>query len=438
MGGLPDLYSRLLRGGLWALAGRVGVAAGGLLVAALVTRLAPPGDVGRYFQMVAVIGMATCIFQFGLPQAVLRDLAARHPAAPAEAARLGLAAAWLAVLLGGGGALFLAAFLWLLAGHFGIPGPGIAAAAGGWLLATVVSGVLAECFRAVGRLRAAALLSGLLTVSLTLGVLLVATGLGVTLDFAGIVLLFFAAATTACLVALLGFGQTFGRMATARPTLGDCRALFLGGGAVGISNILLTLFSQADVVMLGMLRGSEEVASYGAAARVVALVGLMLGVINLALSPLIAELGAQRRMSELEVMLRRVATLAGLPAIVLLGIFAWQGGWLLELLFGPAYRAGAPILVILALGQVVNVLTGSCGTVLVMTGNGATMLRITLVCGLATLAAALLLGGRFGGAGMAVAVAGGLVLQNLAMLAWVRRLTGIWTHCYLRWPPRAS
>ena len=38
-------------------------------------------------------------------------------------------------------------------------------------------------------------------------------------------------------------------------------------------------------------------------------------------------------------------------------------------LFGPEFRAGGPVLTILAAGQYVNVLTGSVGYLLMMTGN---------------------------------------------------------------------
>lgn len=427
----PGLYARLLRGGFWAFLGKAGAAFLGLLVTMLLARLAPAQDMGLYFQAVAIIGMASGVFQFGLPQATVRAIAANLTEEPSQARRLARASVALATAAGVAAALSLCGLLALFGGRFNPAWPEVGMALAGWLFGIVVTGILAESFRGLGRLRAAALFGGLLTMLLLLAMVSLAWWQGWPLDFAHIVNLLLVAAMANALLALLHAAASFGMGRLGRPGGVDYRALLAAGVTIGATNILLMLFSQADVLILGAFRGNEEVAMYGAAARLVALVNMLLAVINLAVSPLIAELGAQRRLGELERMLRRTATLAGIPALLMLVLFLWQGEFVLELAFGPAYRGAAMLMVILALGQVVNVLAGSCGTVLVMMGFSTLLLKITLVCGLGTLLTALLLAAPWGGAGVAVAIAAGLALQNLAMVLAVRRKTGIWTHCYL-------
>lgn len=423
--GLPR---RLMAGGLWAFLGKSGAAFLGLLVSMLLARVSSAHALGLYFQAVALVGIATSVSQLGLAQSALRQIATVQGSSPPRARSLARASVWLALGAGVAGALVLAAIR-VLAGAWlppALTGGGLALS--GWLFGMVVTGILAETFRGAARLGAAALHSGLLTSAIVFLLLALSWWQGLALDYPAIAQLFWVATGISAGAALWHAAASFGIGRVAREDMG---ALLGGALSIGVTNLLLLLFSQVDVLILGAFRGSEEVALYGAAARLVALLALMLGVVNLAVAPFVAELSAQQRHGELERMLRRTATLAGVPAILLLLLFAWQGDRLLGLVFGPAYGVAARVLVILALGQVVNVLAGSCGTVLMMTGHGALLLRLTLACGGATLAAVALLAWLWGGIGVAVAIAAGLALQNVIMVVAARRTAGVRTYCYL-------
>jgi O-antigen/teichoic acid export membrane protein len=97
------------------------------------------------------------------------------------------------------------------------------------------------------------------------------------------------------------------------------------------------------------------------------------------------------------------------------------------LFYGDFYRQAAPILLVLSLGQVVNVWAGSCGMALMMTGHQTWVLRILMLKGFFLVIASLLVVQDHGAMGVAVVSAIGLVLQNALMLVAAKRKIGVWT-----------
>ena len=100
--------------------------------------------------------------------------------------------------------------------------------------------------------------------------------------------------------------------------------------------------------------------------------------------------------------------------------------WLLSW-FGPEFRSGATALVILALGQFVNVATGSVATLLAMTHNETAIRNAHFVSVIVNLAAALVLIPTLGILGAAAASAIALALANLLLAVAVRKRLGIRT-----------
>jgi len=84
--------------------------------------------------------------------------------------------------------------------------------------------------------------------------------------------------------------------------------------------------------------------------------------------------------------------------------------------FGNEFRSAAPALMILAVGQLINLSTGPVGTILLMTGNEQIMKRHTVTTVLVNLAAAIFLIPVWGVAGAAASAAIGMALLNL--LSW--------------------
>ena len=99
----------------------------------------------------------------------------------------------------------------------------------------------------------------------------------------------------------------------------------------------------------------------------------------------------------------------------------------MRVVFGSSYGRGNGVLLVLALGQLGNVVCGSCGLVLVMTGHQRTAARIAI--GAIVVAVPLVIVGTHadGIEGAAIAAAAVNVGYNLALVYAVRVRVGVRT-----------
>jgi len=105
------------------------------------------------------------------------------------------------------------------------------------------------------------------------------------------------------------------------------------------------------------------------------------------------------------------------------------------LIFGDYYRSGGTVLIILSLGQAVNVYVGSCGYTLIMMGQQRILLVIAIISAAVSVCCGLLWVQTWGATGVAVATTLGVSLQQILMLCLVRYQCGIWTHAGIRFIP---
>jgi O-antigen/teichoic acid export membrane protein len=195
---------------------------------------------------------------------------------------------------------------------------------------------------------------------------------------------------------------------------------------------LLTLFTtQADLWVAGVWCQHDQLALYGAARRLMLLVSLPVQMVNLSVVAAVAELHGQRR-PELERLLRRSATWAAAPSVAVIVVLIFCGGPILELLFGPFFRAAALPLAILGAGQLVLVAVGSCGCALEMSGNHYVSLAVNLLASVALVVVGVWAARQFGILGLAVGSASVIALQSITLWLLARRLAGVWTHPTLR------
>jgi len=426
----PAIKKRLLSGGAWALLGKAGTAIGALAVNALLARLLTPEEMGVYFLTYSLVMVASTAAQLGLNQAVVKLIAESI-----AIGRLGRAADTVRfATLGGavGIAVVAAAFglggwRWLAGSVFSSPEmAALTSLAVLWMASLTWQVLMGEHYRGFHDIRLASVFGGLFTTLLSAGLFaLLWIGQG---------------HSNLHQVLVLSIGAGFANAVLASAGLWMRSRKLAGSGHLGAKEVvklawpmLLTsltflVLTQADLWIVGALRSQQEVAVYGAAARLVLLVAMPLMIANAVVPPLVAEMHAQGNTEQLERSLRTTATVAGIPSFLVLLTFIFAGGPLLQLVFGDAYGDGAPILALLCLGQMLNVWAGSCGVTLMMTGYQTTMLVVTIFSGLLSIAGALLLVGPWGPVGVAAAAAAAMMVQNVLMLIFVKRAIGVWTH----------
>ena len=162
-----------------------------------------------------------------------------------------------------------------------------------------------------------------------------------------------------------------------------------------------------DRFFLGFFRPAAEVGLYQAAAQVAGLFALILTAFNSVLAPMIAESAAAHDVSRMATAFKAATkwgVYASIPAVL---VVAFVGREVLVLIFGVSYAGASSPLVILLVGQFVNLATGAVGITLMLTGHERRWLAITALGMVVNAAMNILLIPRFGVDGAAVACIGG-------------------------------
>lgn len=417
--------SRLLSGSIWAFGGRGVGTVLALLINAFLARLLTPDELGAYFLAFSVVTVLVLVAQVGGKPTMVRLVAASLATDRPGRAR---AAAERVVLIGFLGSLTVGLAWWLLGGELAgrlFESEDIARVSG---LIAIWVGVLAlaelhtEGHRALGDIRAAVLLGWVannVVLVLALAIVVVA-GLGFGFRAALVVSIIGAAVTL-----VIGAGALWRRLwALPRGQMALREVLTVSAPLLG-THLLLFVVGQSGLWILGALRPEAEVALYGAAFRLVTVVKMPLLIANAVVPPFISDYHARGDIEALETTLRGTATLAALPALVLLAVFAMGGAPILGLVFGDPYRDAALLLAVLSLGQAVNVWAGSADLTLMLTGHQVPMLTVTAISGSLGIVGAIWAGTQYGAVGVAWAAASTWLLQAILMLWLARRLVGV-------------
>ena len=189
-------------------------------------------------------------------------------------------------------------------------------------------------------------------------------------------------------------------------------------------NVMNLIIMWSPIIFLGMWSTNEDVGIYNAASRTAMLTSFVLIAVNSIAAPKFAELYNQGDISSLGNLARNSAKLMMLIATPILLFFIIAPEYILSL-FGNEFKSGSSILIILALGQFVNVVTGSVGYLLMMSGNEKIMRNNLILCGTIGIFLNIVLIKNYGAIGGAVAASVILALQNLIALFMVKNKLGI-------------
>ena len=200
--------------------------------------------------------------------------------------------------------------------------------------------------------------------------------------------------------------------------------LFSSSAYLYVSSIMNSVVMPwAALILLGIWGVASDVGRFGIANRTATLISFALLVINSIAAPKFAELFRQGDAASV----RRTAQMATLlmmlvvsPVVVL---FLAAPAWVMSL-FGANFKAAAPILVILTLGQVVNVAAGSVGYLLMMSGHERKYRNATLIAGTINLLLGFVLIPMFGALGASVSTAVSVAAVNIISAFYVWRYLG--------------
>ncbi len=408
----------------------------GLASNALLARLLTPQELGAYFLAYSIVALGAMVGSLGLAHAVVRfvaeGLGLDRPGRVRRVIGLVLGVGMLGAL--GTGLLYL-----VYGGRFTewvFDAPALAAVTGlvaAWISVSIVQGILGEIFRGFHDVRLATILggqvtgtvTGVMTVGMLAAALLLVWLFEGQASLATVVLLAVCSGGATTLVA----GWVLARK-VAGLTPGEKHEEQKGSPRAVLGEVfsLAWPLRNGDIWVLGAFLSQDQVAVYGAAARLVAMVTMSLIIVNAIVPPLIAEMYAQGRKAELERALRAVAMVTGIPAFLAAMACILFPAPILGLVYGDFYRGGAVVLALLSAGQLMSVWTGSCGLALQMTGHQTTMMVASIATSAATLAVMFAVVGTYGILGVAMVRFLGVTVQSAIIWLMARYKTGMWTH----------
>lgn len=216
--------------------------------------------------------------------------------------------------------------------------------------------------------------------------------------------------------------------APARPTPIFTREIWLFTIPVAFAGVTNTSITWSDRLLMGSLRPAAEVGIYQAASSVSLVIPMILGSFNSVFAPIIAELyhfGEMKRLDELF----KITTKWGLYLCFPLFIVMWlQSHDVVLFVFGQKFAAGAIPLIILSFGQLINVGTGTIGSLLTMTGHQNKWLAFLFGGLFIEIALGLILIPRLGMVGAAAASSVSLIVLMVAGIIAARRLIDVWPY----------
>jgi O-antigen/teichoic acid export membrane protein len=201
------------------------------------------------------------------------------------------------------------------------------------------------------------------------------------------------------------------------------RTLFTSSLPLWVVVLMGQLVLWTGQLTAGIWASEEQIAQLAIAQRVAMLTSFILVAVNMVVAPRFAYMYKEQKYQELQslaVMSVKLITLIAFPLLLIMLIFPH---YILSF-FGQGFAGGAIYLQILAIGQFINVITGSVGYLLSMSGHEKDLRNTTLVSGVLVLVLCVILVPLIGALGGAIATAIAVATQNLLAVFWVKKRLG--------------
>jgi O-antigen/teichoic acid export membrane protein len=197
--------------------------------------------------------------------------------------------------------------------------------------------------------------------------------------------------------------------------------------------LMSAIINWVSVFCLGVWGSQSDVGVFSAALRTSMITSLILVSVNSIAAPKFSALYFNGDFSKLSATAKSTTAmmiLLSTPILILLILFS---GTIMSL-FGQEFRQGGPLLLIMAIGQFINVATGPVGYLLSMSGNERLLRNNTIIFGIVTIFLNVWLVPAYGIIGAAIATMASMSLINLGAFYLVWKILGIWTFPF--WGPK--
>ena len=403
-----------------ALVVKLGSAATSFLLIFVVARYSGATVTGDYAIAVATAGVAALIATFGLDFVVIRAIGG-------DLRELRPDAAWNAIQTVTGFVLsasfVMAALMFVLSAYAPLAGATIVTMrmAAISVLVSPIQRIAVVSLRAYGAIVLSQVFDGLLQTSLILPVILVLIVKNLPLESWTLALLYsLSAIATAAISWMTLSRQTRRHRSGFVPRPG----LIMTGVPVLAAALVQALSSWSIMALVGRFDGTGSVGAFRVAAQIGMTVALVITTMDTLASPQFAgdfrqgdnKAAWRRHYNATIFMIAAGALPAGLCLIFPRHVLA---------LFGPEFTTASSALMILGFAQVVNILTGPIGSVMIMSGHERLSLQLSIGALILALVTGITLIPTYGIFGAALANAAALCFRNVLAFILMRRLLPI-------------
>lgn len=412
-----SLSQRFLSGASWVLAGKIVSACATLAGYALLARILSPDELGSYFIVFSLISILSICSMWGLDRGMVKLVASELAQGNAPIVRAGIKASLIIVTTL---SVFITLILvspigkWLLINGLDsaviVP---LTLLMGLWVIFRALQGVVRESFRGFHNIRMATIFGGLVTAVMTMLLYMV---LWVFEGGASLERVIVFTVIGAGISVLAGLFYLYRKLQTLEKSTELPILKIMGFGfPLFLTSASLFGIQELHLWVLAFYQPESEVALYGSALRLGVMLTMPLIIVNSVIPPMIADLYSQNKFIQVQNVLQKTATLMSLPAIAVSVMVFIFGGDILSLIYGETYRGAYIVFVILTVGQLLNVMTGSPGILLTMSGHERIVMRSAISSGIIGVIVSIYCVQLYGAVGAAIGYSVGIVLLNIAM-----------------------
>ena len=412
-----SLKSKLLSGGAWAFGGRITSSVATLGANILLARLLSPEAMGTYFLAFSAVSIFVIIAQWGLGKGIVKLIASEMAAGNDGRAAGAIKSAFYIVALV---SFALAVLIYSPAGKMflsTVSGTDVLASIAGilclWMLVLALQSIIRESFRGYHDIRMASIFGGMLTAIFSVFFYLYSWGYSEKFELIDAVQIMVFATSINLVIGGIFLKKKIGKRMLSQHA--EISKVFIFGMPLMLTNVALFATRELHIWILAFYQSETEVALYGASLRLILLLALPLLIINAVIPSMVADMYSQKKYKRVQNLLQKTASIIIIPAIFVFIIIVVYGAEILGLVYGSSYAEAYMPFVILAFGQLINVLTGSPGILLTMSGHERVAFKTALFSSFLGLITSLVGAQLYGAVGAASGYTVGIIANNIMM-----------------------
>jgi O-antigen/teichoic acid export membrane protein len=187
-----------------------------------------------------------------------------------------------------------------------------------------------------------------------------------------------------------------------------------------LANVAGQLWLSVAVIAIAHYEGARDVALWGAAVGIARLPALVYNAFTFRFAPTISRLWEQGELEELSALLKSVTRWVAIMAVPLYAVAIALAAPLLHV-YGPEYARGSTLLVLIAIGVLVDSIAGPNDRALIMTGRVKLEMAANVTTATVMIVVSVALTARYGVTGAAVGLICFNILVNGLKIAIVRQ-----------------